>query len=107
VSTVNISHTCFGIATVIFFCWADALIVVATETIATAANPTIILPIMVLVPVSGHAPQPLNTKLNSSNAVARVRQYRAVLKAILPGERAGRDLRNTARLRTMSTQTPG
>jgi hypothetical protein len=33
---------------------------------------------MVLVPVSGHAPQPLNVKLNSSDAVARVRQYRAV-----------------------------
>ena len=60
---------------------------------------------MVLVPVSGHAPQPLNTKLNSSDAVARVRQYRAVLMAILPGERAGRDLRT--RLRTISTQPPG
>jgi len=32
---------------------------------------------MVLVPVSGHAPQPVNVKLNSSDAVARVRQYRA------------------------------
>jgi hypothetical protein len=53
VSTVIVSHTCFGIAAVIFFCSADALIVVATETIATAANPMIILPIMVLIPMSG------------------------------------------------------
>jgi hypothetical protein len=28
--------------------------------------------------VSGHAPQPLDVKLNSSDTVARVRQYRAV-----------------------------
>jgi hypothetical protein len=76
VSTVTVSHTCFGIAAVIFFCSADALIVVATETIATAANPMIILPIMVLIPIS-IAPQPLTLKLNRSDTVARVRQYRA------------------------------
>ena len=63
----------------LFFCSADALIVVATETIATAANPIIVLPIMVLIPVSGHnTPAISNMKLNSSDTVARVRQYRAV-----------------------------
>jgi hypothetical protein len=57
VPTVTVSHTCFGIATVIFlFCSADALIVVATETIATAANPIIILPIMVLIPCQDSTP---------------------------------------------------
>ena len=46
---------------------------------------------MVLVPVSGHAPQPLNVKLNSSDTVARVRQYRAVPPEIATGE-IGRSL---------------
>jgi hypothetical protein len=33
---------------------------------------------MVLIPVSGYAPQPFHVKRNSSDTVARVRQYRAV-----------------------------
>lgn len=32
---------------------------------------------MVLIPISGYAPQPLKMKLKDSDTVARVRQYRA------------------------------
>ena len=83
---MTISHTSLGIVTLTFFSGADALIVVAAdalivvaaEIIAVAATPIIVLRSMVLIPLSGHAPQPSTMKLNSSYTVARVRRYRAV-----------------------------
>jgi hypothetical protein len=49
---------------------ADALKVEAAVTIAAVANPITMLRIMMLLLLSGDAPQPLSTKLGSSHRVA-------------------------------------
>jgi hypothetical protein len=45
-----------------------------TMATATAVNAILFLPSIVLVPVSGHAPQPFEVERYIFDAVARVRQ---------------------------------
>jgi hypothetical protein len=59
---------------VIFLCSADAFIVVATEKIATAVDPIITLPIMVLFPSMRKRTPAFEFELSSFDAVARVRR---------------------------------
>jgi len=78
---------------------ADALKVEAAVTIAAVANPITMLRIMMLLLLSGDAPQPLSVKLGSSRPVAacgivaRRGEQPGAIKAI-----GGRNLMQTKKL---------